>query len=115
MAEWARNAKRRIWDKGAVSMTNFEKWKDEILKLAKNNRIFAVDKRDMSVYDCENISCCECTFQDGSYDCNNERIMWLYEEYQEPPVDWSKVEVDTKVLVSDSGNHWSKRYFFLGR
>ena len=29
-----------------------------------------------------------------------------------PPIDWSKVEVDTKVLVRDFGNNvWSKRYF----
>ena len=28
-----------------------------------------------------------------------------------PPTDWSKVEVDTKVLVSDSGKKWVKRYF----
>ena len=29
-----------------------------------------------------------------------------------PPTDWSKVEVDTKVLVRDFDNNvWSKRYF----
>ena len=29
-----------------------------------------------------------------------------------PPTDWSKVEVDTKVLVKDFGSSvWSKRYF----
>ena len=29
-----------------------------------------------------------------------------------PPIDWSKVEVDTKVLVRDFDNNvWSKRYF----
>lgn len=26
-------------------------------------------------------------------------------------VDWSKVEVDTKILVSDDGDVWRKRYF----
>lgn len=35
----------------------------------------------------------------------------LCEEYQEPSVDWSKVAVDTKVLVSDDGEKWYKRYF----
>ena len=25
--------------------------------------------------------------------------------------DWSKIPVDTKVLVSDDGEHWVKRYF----
>ena len=26
-------------------------------------------------------------------------------------VDWSKVAVDTPILVSNYGNHWNKRYF----
>ena len=26
-------------------------------------------------------------------------------------VDWSKVQVDTKILVSDDGEHWARRYF----
>ena len=29
----------------------------------------------------------------------------------EPVADWSKVAVDTKVLVSDDGENWRKRYF----
>lgn len=37
--------------------------------------------------------------------------LWLDEEYQEPEVDWSKVEVDTPILVSADGNHWRHRYF----
>jgi hypothetical protein len=34
----------------------------------------------------------------------------LYEEYEEI-VDWGKVDVDTKILVSVSGKNWEKRYF----
>ena len=30
---------------------------------------------------------------------------------REKEVDWSKVPVDTKVLVSDGGKYWYKRYF----
>ena len=29
----------------------------------------------------------------------------------EPCVDWSKVEVDTKILVSEDGTYWFKRHF----
>ena len=29
----------------------------------------------------------------------------------EPCVDWSKVAVDTKILVSDDGENWCKRHF----
>lgn len=42
-----------------------------------------------------------------------EKISW---EDAEPfkinkPVDWSKVPVDTKVLVSDDGEYWQRAYF----
>lgn len=36
---------------------------------------------------------------------------WLEQEY-EPTVDWSKVPVDTKILVKDKfDSTWTKRYF----
>jgi hypothetical protein len=37
---------------------------------------------------------------------------WANSEYVEPPVDWSKVAVDTPILVKDCecGN-WNRRYF----
>ena len=34
----------------------------------------------------------------------------LYEEYEEI-LDWSKVDVDTKILVSENGKDWDRRYF----
>lgn len=38
--------------------------------------------------------------------------LWLDEEYTEPEVDWSKVAVDTPILVRDSiYGDWQKRYF----
>ena len=45
--------------------------------------------------------------------CFGKLLVWLCEEYQEPElsVGWSKVAVDTKVLVSDDGEQWHKRYF----
>lgn len=44
--------------------------------------------------------------------CRMFQMIWLNEEYTEPEVDWSKVAVDTPILVRDSetGN-WLKRYF----
>lgn len=38
-------------------------------------------------------------------------MLWLDEEYQEPEVDWSKVEVDTPILVSTNGQDWIHRHF----
>ena len=40
------------------------------------------------------------------------QMIWLLEDYKEPEVDWSKVEVDTPILVRDSKNtEWLKKYF----
>ena len=37
---------------------------------------------------------------------------WLNSEYVEPPVDWSKVAVDTPILVRNSREEaWTKRHF----
>lgn len=37
---------------------------------------------------------------------------WLNSEYKEPPVDWSKVAVDTPILVRDiESDVWTRRYF----
>ena len=44
--------------------------------------------------------------------CNTFQMMWLMEEYEEPQVDWSKVEVDTPILVRiNEDKEWERRYF----
>ena len=44
--------------------------------------------------------------------CNMLSLIWLMKEYEEPEVDWSKVEVDTPILVSDNeAGKWIRRYF----
>lgn len=60
-------------------MTNFEKYKDEILPLAKNNQGFAFRMNKITA--CKLSGCENCIFT-GS--CIANRIKWLYEEYQEP-------------------------------
>ena len=40
------------------------------------------------------------------------QMLWIMEEYEEPKVDWSKVEVDTPILVKNSEDKmWRKRHF----
>ena len=40
------------------------------------------------------------------------QLLWLLEDYKEPEVDWSKVEVDTPILVRDyEGQEWARGYF----
>ena len=44
--------------------------------------------------------------------CHMIQMMWLMKEYKEPKVDWSKVKVDTPILVKDhEDREWLKRYF----
>ena len=44
--------------------------------------------------------------------CNMIQMIWLMKEYEEPKVDWSKVKVDTPILVSESEDgDWYRRYF----
>ena len=47
--------------------------------------------------------------------CSVLRTIWLLEEYEEPKeleVDWSKVEVDTPILVRHTEDEkWCKRHF----
>ena len=48
--------------------------------------------------------CCE--------QCHMLQSIWLEEEYKEHEVDWSKVKVDTPILVRDyETDSWKKRYF----
>ena len=63
---------------------------------------------------CVDIDCNECLFQ-GSEDekCSQKAFKWADEEYTESEVDWSKVPVDTPVLISVDGKNgnWFNRYF----
>lgn len=44
--------------------------------------------------------------------CRMLQMIWLMEEYEEPETDWSKVEVDTQILVRNRENEkWLKRHF----
>ena len=44
--------------------------------------------------------------------CYSLTTLWLMEEYEEPEVDWSKVKVDTPILVRQGKNgEWFERHF----
>lgn len=90
-------------------MTNREAHKDKL-----DNLLAAV----VAVVDgkpepCETASCKRCLFLGScrKHEHKKEIIDWLNAEYQEPPVDWSKVPIDTPVLVSDTGKAWTRRHF----
>ena len=62
---------------------------------------------------CDKINCSECAFCSSSTtNCLDKIKEWCESEYVEPEVDWSKVPVDTPVLVSETmRGGWYNRYF----
>lgn len=90
-------------------MKNKEKYAEEIMEIAISGDIVAiVNEKPVK---CRDTTCTEC-LRIGTSGCEYGAMRgWAESEYVEPPVDWSKVPVDTKILVSDDSEYWSKRYF----
>ena len=102
----------RIMGKGYKTMTNREKFAEQILDIACGGSKIAVDKTTLELTSCYKLACKNCLFSFGNGDCRGARKKWANSEYVEPPVDWSKVAVDTPILVTHSGMHrWVKRHF----
>ena len=59
-------------------MTNFEKYKDEILRIATESNSNPA-KKDGVVVACEGLACTKCDF-DGVGKCRENRFKWLYED-----------------------------------
>ena len=89
-------------------MLNREKYAKEILDIVCEGDNFGL--QNGKPVPCNNIKCRGCEFY--SADCRANTRTWVNREYVEPPVDWSKVAVDTKILVRDhEDNVWVHRYF----
>ena len=85
-------------------MKNYEKYADEIKEYNGFNfcRDF-VKPHILKSRGCTNTSCDQCKML---------QTIWLMEEYEEPEIDWSRVKVDTPILVRNSEDEeWHKRYF----
>lgn len=77
----------------------FEQCNDDDYVIDNHKRKWKVDKGDLS---------CDCGDINNFYSL--KQIMELdFRKFCD--VDWSKVEVDTKILVSNHGDVWHKRYF----
>lgn len=85
-------------------MKNYEKYADEIKEYKGTH--FCKDFIKQYILksdDCSNVGCAR---------CKTLQMLWLLEEYEEPEADWSKVEVDTPILVrTDETTPWVRRYF----
>lgn len=93
-------------------MLNKEKYMNELLEFACTDNKFAITK-DGKLRECRGVRCNECALEgDGMDSCGVLRRKWMEQEYKEPPVDWSKIPVDTPILVRDSELFaWSKEHF----
>lgn len=90
-------------------MKNKEKYAKEILEIACSGSSLAFDKTTNKVVPCNGLCCSNCLF---GHNCDEAVKEWCESEYVEPPVDWSKVPVDTPILVRDHENEeWRNRYF----
>lgn len=94
-------------------MTNREKFAEKILDVACSGNRLAVNKATLKPVTCKGLECGDCLFYTRGIDhCGDKAEKWANSEYVEPPIDWSKVAVDTPILVRDSGNHkWIKKHF----
>lgn len=92
-------------------MLNREKYAKEILDVVCSGHCFA--KVDGKITECGRTDCDECDFGD-SFICMAKAMEWANSEYVEPPVDWSKVAVDTPILVKDvKSGEWNRGYFAM--
>ena len=93
-------------------MTNKEKYGNEILDIACTGDRVAMRNSDNVIVGCKKLKCSDCAFNTYGKCCNDAIEKWANSEYVEPPVDWSKVAVDTPILVRDSEKEsWRKRHF----
>ena len=90
-------------------MKNKEKCAKEILEIACSGNSLAFDKTTNKVVPCNGLCCSNCLF---GHNCDEAVKEWCESEYIEPPVDWSKVPVDTPILVRDEDEEkFKKRHF----
>lgn len=91
-------------------MLNIEKYKEMLI----DEDVINVDNLAIVKNNPTNCTgqCAECDFGKGKSKCIPHLKKWLFSEYEEPEVDWSKVKVDTPILVKDmEEEEWTNRYF----
>lgn len=92
-------------------MTNYENQKERIDAILNSNNSIAIDIDTNEITTCRSLACSRCLFCGDYNECYKNTIKWLFAEYKEPEVNWSKVPVDTPVLVSHDGKKWCHRHF----
>ena len=87
-------------------MKNYEKYAEEIREFkGKHFCTDFVKPYILGECSCSQIDCGRCSML---------QLLWMLEDYEEPEVDWSKVKVDTPILVrqtEDEDREWERRHF----
>ncbi len=92
-------------------MKNREKYADFLIECAIRGTGVSVSKNG-ELYNCMDLDCEDCLFNDPSFDCAEMTRKWADAEYEESEVDWSKVPVDTKMWVrSAKDKPWVPRHY----
>lgn len=91
-------------------MTNYKNQKERIDAILNSNNRIAIDIDTNEITTCRSLACSRCLFCGDYNECYKNTIKWLLAEYKEPEIDWSKVPVDTPVLVSDNNRDWYHRH-----
>ena len=88
-------------------MKNYEKYAD-VIKTYNDGSLYCDDIIIPNVLKPLGKSCVDTSCEV----CNSLTTLWLLENYEEPETDWSKVEVDTPILVRsvERAEGW-KRHF----
>ena len=87
-------------------MTNKEKYAEDLHNIFLDS--FGVDKENKP-FRCPTFCSGQCQFYNNKTDCKTLAKQWLDEEYK---TDWSKVPVDTPILVRDNEHEeWRRRHF----
>ena len=93
-------------------MKNREKFEKEIMDIACSGHSIAFDKKANKLTACNHMLCGNCAFHSSISSCRDKCKKCSESEYKEIEVDWSKVPVDTPVLVRrNKCDSWVKRYF----
>ena len=87
-------------------MKNYEKYAEDLHNIFLDS--FGVDEENKP-FRCPTFCGGQCQFYNNKTDCKILAKQWLDEEYK---TDWSKVPVDTPILVKcNASSEWSRRYF----
>lgn len=81
-------------------MLNIEKYKEELenIGVINPNGLAVIDGKPCM---CQEAECNMCELRSEESCCFYKTDNWLFSEYKEPEIDWSKVKVDTPIYVRD--------------